>query len=43
MSKLRKQLEEEGVFGDKVEFITITIDPERDTEEVFANMLVDLK
>lgn len=34
MSKLRKQLEKEGVFGDKVEFITVTIDPERDTEEV---------
>lgn len=33
MSKLRKQLQDEGVFGDKVEFITITIDPERDTEE----------
>lgn len=34
MSKLRNQLIKEGVFGDKIEFITITIDPERDTPEV---------
>ena len=31
MSQLKSQLEKEGVFGDKVEFITITIDPKRDT------------
>lgn len=34
MSKLRHTLEKEGVFGDKVEFITITIDPRHDTQEV---------
>lgn len=34
MSKLKNQLEEEGIFGDEVEFITITIDPNRDTPEV---------
>lgn len=34
MSGLRTRLEEEGVFGDKVEFITITINPRGDTEEV---------
>lgn len=34
MSKLRQTLMEEGVFGDEVEFITITIDPESDTPEV---------
>lgn len=34
MSKLKNRLEKEGVFGDKVEFITITIDPKRDTPEV---------
>src|SRR5699024_1175426 len=34
MSKLRNSLEEEGVFGDKVEFITITINPRDDTQEV---------
>lgn len=34
MAKLKSTLEEEGVFGDKVEFVTITIDPERDTANV---------
>lgn len=34
MSKVRHALEEEGVFGDKVEFITITIDPDHDTTDV---------
>ncbi|WP_458414400.1 SCO family protein [Schinkia sp. CFF1] len=33
MNLLRKKLEADGVFGDKVEFITITIDPRRDTQE----------
>src|SRR5690625_965258 len=37
MSKLRKQLIDEGVFGDKVEFVTITIDPKRDTPEVLRD------
>src|SRR5690625_946322 len=37
MSKLRNQLIDEGVFGEKVEFITITIDPERDTPEILQD------
>lgn len=37
MSQLKHQLEEEGVFGDEVEFITITIDPKRDTAEVLQD------
>ncbi len=34
MAKLKHELEEEGVFGDEIEFITITIDPKRDTQDV---------
>lgn len=34
MSKLRNELVEEGVFGEEVEFITITINPRDDTPEV---------
>lgn len=34
MSKLRHQLVEDGTFGDEVEFITVTIDPEHDTTDV---------
>lgn len=34
MSKLQEQLKAEGLFGSKVEFVTITFDPERDTPEV---------
>jgi protein SCO1 len=34
MNLLKKDLQKEGVFGDKVEFITITIDPYRDTTDV---------
>jgi protein SCO1 len=33
MTKLRSKLEQAHVFGKKVEFITITIDPKRDTPE----------
>ncbi|NSL52022.1 SCO family protein [Calidifontibacillus erzurumensis] len=33
MNLLRKKLEEDGIFGDKVEFVTVTIDPRRDTAE----------
>jgi protein SCO1 len=33
MKQLREKLEAEGVFGEKVEFLTITIDPERDTQK----------
>jgi protein SCO1/2 len=34
MKQLKERLEKNGVFGDKVEFLTITIDPKRDTSEV---------
>src|SRR5690625_5289676 len=34
MSKLKHELEQEGVFGDEIEFITITIDPARDNSDV---------
>ncbi|HLQ74320.1 MAG TPA: SCO family protein [Bacillota bacterium] len=34
MSKLRHQLQEEGIFGEEVEFITVTIDPDHDTTDV---------
>lgn len=37
MSKLKHKLEEDGIFGEKIEFVTITIDPDRDTEEVMQN------
>lgn len=37
MSKLRQQLIDDGVFGDEVEFITITIDPDRDTPDVLKD------
>lgn len=33
MNMLKQDLEKEGVFGDKVQFLTITIDPFRDTPE----------
>lgn len=33
MNFLKKDLEEAGVFGDKIQFITVTIDPYRDTPE----------
>ncbi|HLR63799.1 MAG TPA: SCO family protein [Pseudogracilibacillus sp.] len=34
MSKLRNMLEKDGVFGEDIEFITITVDPKRDDIEV---------
>jgi protein SCO1 len=34
MKQLKEKLKQEGVFGDQVEFITITIDPKRDTKDV---------
>ena len=37
MSRLRNQLEDEGVFGEKVEFVTITINPRDDTLEVLKD------
>lgn len=33
MNMLKKDLEKAGVFGEKVQFITVTIDPYRDTPE----------
>lgn len=41
MKQLKEQLEKDGLFKKKVEFITITIDPKRDTQQVmqtYANM-----
>src|SRR5699024_5532906 len=37
MSQLKNKLEREGVFGDEVEFMTITIDPNRDTLEAMED------
>lgn len=37
MKQLRNQLEEDKVFGDKVEFLTISFDPKRDTLEVLSD------
>jgi protein SCO1 len=39
MNILKKDLQAEGVFGNKVEFITITIDPYRDTKEVLLDYM----
>lgn len=41
MKQLKERLEKDGLFKNKVEFITITIDPTRDTQQVmqtYANM-----
>lgn len=37
MNQLKKDLEEEGVFGDKIQFLTVTIDPFRDTPKVMKS------
>lgn len=37
MSKLKHQLEKEGIFGDDIEFLTITINPSDDTQEVLQD------
>jgi len=37
MSKVKHALEEENVFGNDIEFMTITIDPKRDTTDVLAD------
>lgn len=37
MSKLRKSLEDDGVFGEDIEFITITVDPKRDDVDVMRD------
>lgn len=34
MKQLRNQLEKDGVFGNKVEFLTISFDPKKDTPEI---------
>lgn len=34
MSQVQDELKEDGVFGDEVQFLSVTIDPERDTPEV---------
>lgn len=39
MVLLQRDLEKEGVFGDKVKFITVTIDPFRDTPEVMKKYM----
>lgn len=37
MNQLKKDLEEKGVFGDKIQFLTVSIDSYRDTPEVMKN------
>lgn len=39
MVQLKSDLEKQGVFGQKIEFITITIDPYRDTPEVLQKYM----
>ncbi|MBS4189605.1 SCO family protein [Bacillus sp. FJAT-49705] len=39
MKLLKNDLEKEGVYGDKVEFLTISIDPYRDTPEVMRKYM----
>ena len=39
MNLLKKSLEKKGVFGQKIEFITITIDPYRDTPSVLQGYM----
>lgn len=36
MAKLKSQLEAEGIFGDQIEFMTITIDPKNDSAAVLS-------
>ncbi|MBO8170335.1 MAG: SCO family protein [Bacillaceae bacterium] len=33
MQKMQEKLKEQGLFGDKIEFVSITMDPKRDTPE----------
>lgn len=37
MSQVQDELKEDGVFGDKVEFLSVTIDPTNDTPEVLKD------
>ncbi|KGX84795.1 SCO family protein [Pontibacillus litoralis] len=39
MMHLKDQFQKAGVYGDKVEFLSITIDPENDTEKVLQNYM----
>lgn len=39
MNLLKQDLQNEGVYGDQVEFITITIDPYRDTTDVLTKYM----
>ncbi|MBT2689480.1 SCO family protein [Bacillus sp. ISL-47] len=39
MNMLKNDLEEEGVFGEEVQFVTVTIDPYRDTTEVLRKYM----
>lgn len=39
MAGLKKKLEKSGVFGKDIEFITITIDPYRDTPEILSGYM----
>lgn len=39
MNMLKKDLEEAGVFGDKIQFLTLTIDPYRDTPEILKEYM----
>ncbi|MCM3568881.1 SCO family protein [Neobacillus mesonae] len=39
MAGLKQKLEQKGVFGKDIEFITITIDPYRDTPKVLNNYM----
>lgn len=36
MSQVQDELKEEGLFGNKVQFLSVTIDPTRDTPEVLT-------
>ncbi|RFU63545.1 SCO family protein [Peribacillus saganii] len=37
MKKVRDHLEDKGKFGNEVEFLTITFDPKKDTQDVLKN------
>ncbi|WP_042355430.1 SCO family protein [Bacillus rubiinfantis] len=39
MVSLKQKLEEKGVFGKNIEFVTITIDPYRDTPEILTRYM----
>lgn len=39
MNMLKRDLEKAGVYGDKIQFITVTIDPYRDTPEVLQQYM----